>query len=111
MPPIDLLKMTKHATIDRRQRFDLIEKTVGWGYPVITATDKMGRDATATITTTGVIIIRTLENYIITAYIADVKQAEDIFQRATGSRKMPHDLWNVVNYNNNTPYWKAKTAA
>lgn len=111
MPPIDLTKMSAHAILDREVRFDIIEKTVGWGTPVVMAPDKKGRDATATLTDTGVMVIREPDGTIITAWIASVRQAQAVWGRATGNIKMPAALWNVINYNNNTEYWKNKVAA
>lgn len=111
MPPVDFTKMSAHAIVDRKVRFSIIEKTIGWGSPVVVAPDKKGRDATATLTDTGVIIIRDFNNTIISAWIASVKQAQAVYGRATGNIMMPRELWNVVNYNNNTSYWKNKVAA
>ena len=65
MPAIDLTNMTYHAEIDRATRFSIINKTVGFGNPVYIASDKKGRDATATLTDTGVLIVRDLTNKII----------------------------------------------
>ena len=111
MPPIDLTKQTAHAILDREVRFSIIEKTVGWGTPVVIAPDKKGRDATATLTDTGVLIIRQPDGTIITAWVASVAQAQAVWGRATGNLKMPRKLWNVVNYNNNTRYWRNLVAA
>ena len=108
---IDLTKMSAHAIIDRQDRFNMIENSVGWGTEVITALDKKGRDATATLTSTGVMIIRDFEGMIITAWVASVPQAQAVWGRAKGTAKLPRWLWNVVNYNNNTTYWKNLIAA
>ncbi len=108
---IDLTNMSAHVIVDRQARINNIENSIGWGTEIITAPDKKERDATATLTSTGVIIIRSLDGMIITAWIASVKQAQAVWGRATGSIKLPHWLWNVVNYNNNTEYWKNLVAA
>lgn len=110
MLAIDLTNMTYHAEVDRATRFSIINKTVGFGNPVYIASDKKGRDATATLTDTGVLIVRDLTNKIITAYVASVKQAMDVYKRATGNDKMPRKLWATINYNNNTEAWKKMIA-
>lgn len=110
MPPIDLTKMSAHAIVDRKTRFAVIENSIGWGNPVIVAPDKKGRDATATLTDTGVLVIRGSDNMIITAFIATVRQAQAVWNRGNGG-KMPQALWNMINYNNNTDYWKNLVAA
>lgn len=111
MTAIDFNNTTAHVIIDRKARFEMIERTIGWGNPVIVAPDKKERDATATLTDTGVMIIRDFENKIITAWVASVAQAQAVYGRATGSPKLPRRIWLVVNYNNNTPAWNKLVAA
>ena len=111
MKPIDLTVVSNHVVADRQVRFDIINKTVGFGNPVVEAPDKKGRDCTATLTDTGVIVIIDPHGEIVTAWIASVKQAQAVYGRATGSLKMPKQLWNIVNYNNNTELWRQKIAA
>lgn len=108
---IDLTRMSAHVIIDREARINMIENTIGWGTEVITAPDKKQRDATATLTSTGVIVIRGLDGMIITAWVASVPQAISVWIRGKGNNHLPSWLWNVVNYNNNTPYWKNLVAA
>ena len=108
---IDFTKMSAHVIVDREARINMIERTIGWGTEIITAPDKKGRDATATLTSTGVIIIRSFDGMIITAWVASVPQALAVWIRGTGNNHLPSWLWNVVNYNNNTDYWKNKVAA
>ena len=108
---IDLTNMSAHVIVDRQARINNIENSIGWGTEIITAPDKKERDATATLTSTGVIIIRSLDGMIITAWIASVAQAQAVWGRAKGTARLPRWLWNVVNYNNNTEYWKNLVAA
>ena len=108
---IDLTRMSAHIIVDREARISMIERTIGWGTEIITAPDKKERDATATLTSTGVIIIRSLDGMIITAWIASVPQAVSVWIRGAGNNHLPSWLWNVVNYNNNTDYWRNKVAA
>jgi len=111
MKELDLTNVSAHVILDRKTRIDIIEKTVGFGKPFVEAEDLKGRDATATLTTTGVIVIRDLNNMIITAWIASVPQAISVYRRATGKKNLPANLWNMVNYNNNTELWQKKVAA
>jgi len=108
---VDTTCMSAHAIIDRADRIRNIENSVGWGTEIVTAPDKKNRDATATLTSTGVIIIRSLDGMIITAWVASVRQAVAVWGRAKGNATLPRQLWNVVNYNNNTAYWRNLVAA
>ena len=110
MAPIDLSCISAHALNDRKERFDVIEKGLGWGKPIVEAPDAEGRPSTTTLTDTGVIVIRGYDNMIITAYIASPRQARKVYERATGNPNMPRKIWLIVNYLNNTPYWQ-KVAA
>lgn len=105
MKTVDLSNVSAHVVIDRQVRFNIIENTVGWGTPLVEAPDKKEQDATATLTSTGVIIIMSNDGMIITAWIASVRQAVAVYARATGNTKLPRQLWNMVNYNNNTEVW------
>jgi len=91
-----------------------IEKTVGIGNPVYTASDRKGRDCVNILTDTGIMIIQAFDGTVITMWIASLPQALDVFKRATGhkglSNNNPKLFWRI-NYNNNTPLWKAKAAA
>lgn len=108
---IDVTRMSAHVIIDRAARIAHIENSVGWGNAVVIAPDKKERDATATLTSTGVIVIKSLDGIIITAWVASVAQAVSVWSRAKGNTHLPHWLWNVVNYNNNTEYWRNLVAA
>ena len=110
MKPIDLTVRSYHVEVERQDRFDIINKTVGFGIPVVEGPDRKGRDCTATLTSTGVIVIIDPHGVIVTAWIASVKQAVDVYRSATGSDKLPKRLWNMVNYNNNTRLWQAIAA-
>ena len=105
MKIIDLTAVSEHVIVDRQDRFNLINKTVGFGLPVVEAEDKKEQGCTATLTSTGVIVIIDPYGIIVTAWIASVRQAIAVYARATGSAKLPRNLWNIVNYNNNTETW------
>ena len=40
MKQINLSNMSAHAIVDREVRIGIIEKTVGWGFPVAEVPDK-----------------------------------------------------------------------
>ena len=102
---IDYTNMSYHALADRGERFAFIEDTIGWGEPVATAQAERDNTVTETLTNTGVLIVRNEYNTIITAYVARCKQANRVWDNAKKGR-MPRWLVNVINYNNNTEYWK-----
>jgi len=110
MKILDTTILSAHVIVDRSTRIDLIEKTVGWGNPIVEAPDKKGRDCTAILTTTGVIAILDPDGMIVTAWIASVKQAIAVYARATGNPVLPRRLWQVVNYNNDTTEWRKMAA-
>ena len=103
----DLTNMTYHAQVEREDRFSLIENTIGWGRPVVTTQSTTDETAKITLTKTGVIIIQNKDtNSIVTAYVASVSQACRTWEAVKGNKPLPKWLWNRINYNNNTRYWK-----
>lgn len=111
MPPIDLTRMSAHAINDRKNRFEVIENTIGWGQPIAMVPDREDPTATNTLTSTGVLVVRSNDNTIVTAWIANVQQASAIYHKATNGKRMPQLYWDIVNYNNNTEYWRNRVAA
>jgi hypothetical protein len=108
---IDLTRMSYHLTVERADRVRHIENSIGWGTEVISAPCKDIPHVERVLTTTGVMIVRKDDGLLITAWIADVKQAVSVWKTAKGDRPLPHWLWNMVNYNNNTTYWQNLVAA
>ena len=108
---IDLTRMSAHVKIDRADRVRYIENTVGWGTIVVEAPDKNKENVHRALTSTGVMIVKAEDGLMITTWIADVGQAKDVWKKAKGDKPMPKWLWNVVNYNNNTAYWRNLVAA
>lgn len=108
---IDLTRMSAHFIIDRADRIQRIENSIGWGTIVVNAPDRNKENVYRCLTSTGVLIIKDENDFIITAWIADVKQAVSVWKAAKGDRPVPKWLWNVINYNNNTKYWQKKVAA
>ena len=101
MPPIDITNISYHVLNDRKGRIEQI-KAVGMGTPVavVEQIDKQGRKATQTLTSTGVIVIRNMENMIITMYLAEVNQAARIFKANYGNVRLPNYIYNKIVLNN-----------
>ena len=110
--PIDPNNISFHVFQDGMNRYSFIRNSIGFGEPIVVLTEdkKVGGNATTTLTSTGVVVIRNAHNTIITTYIANMKQAKTIYFKATKNTMMPRSLWLAINYNNNTKEWK-KVAA
>lgn len=96
MPPIDTTNVSFHFLNDRKYRLHQIE-AVGWGVPI--ASQRSG-DAIETLTSTGVMVIRSFENTIITAYFAEIDQAIAIFRKTYGKVRLPQDIYDIIIRNN-----------
>lgn len=100
MPPIDLTNMSCHITVDRKARLSQIQ-AIGWGSPIASVEIyREGRIAYKTLTSTGIIIIRSSDNMIITAYIAEVHQAISLFRSCYGRVRLPQDIYDKITLNN-----------
>ena len=104
-------KQTRHFKIERADRIARIEKIAGIGNIIAIAPDRKHQDCFNCLTDTGVMIVRTFDNRMITLWIARVNQAKDVWKRATGYEEMPSDLYWRVHYNNNTNLWREQVAA
>ena len=103
-------KQTKHFKIDRAKRIAQIKKITEIGNIIAIAPDRKHRDCFNCLTDTGVMIIRSYDNTMITLWIASVSQARDVWKRTTGSEEMPSKLYWRVHYNNNTKLWRKMVA-
>jgi hypothetical protein len=101
MPPIDITNISYHVLNDRKGRMEQI-RAVGMGSPiaVVTESDNNNQQITKTLTSTGVIVIRNVENMIITMYLAEVYQAVRIFRTCYGNVRLPDDIYNKITLNN-----------
>jgi len=83
--------LTTHAKRDRMARLEYIIDTVGVGKVMCEATFHDARegydDTVRQLTSTGVIIIKSSRNQVVTAYIATHDQALDVWQKAFGRHK------------------------
>ena len=107
---IDLTRMSAHVIIERANRIRAIENSIGWGTVVAKAPDHNKEGVHRVLTSTGVLIVEAEDGMMITAWVASVSQALDVWVKAKPGKKMWMWLWNVINYNNNTEYWRAKVA-
>ena len=75
------MKISKHFMTERAGRYAYIASTVGVGEVVhtIDRTHISGRQATVSITSTGVILVRDLEGGIITMYLARLTEIAKYF--------------------------------
>ena len=103
--------MSAHVTVDRADRIRNIENSVGWGTIVVKAPDRNSENVNRVLTSTGVLIVQAEDGFMITAWVASVRQAVAVWKKAKGDKPLPKWLWNVINYNNNTDYWKQVIAA
>lgn len=92
---------TEHAWIDHVTRMTLIEEYLGFTNIVVEIIDKRkdGRIARKGLTSSGVIVVRCLnEDKIITAFMAREYQAEEICRKA-GKKCVPPKLMEKVKKN------------
>lgn len=108
---IDLTRMSAHVIIDRADRVRHIENSIGWGTEIARAPDRNAEGVYRVLTSTGVMIVQGEDGFMITAWVASVNQALDVWVKAKPGKKIWSWLWNVINYNNNTEYWRNKVAA
>lgn len=108
---IDLTMMSYHAIVERANRVSNIENSIGWGEIVAEAPDRNDANVRRALTSTGVLLVLGENDFIITAWVAEVRQAAAVWKKANNGARMPRQLWNMVNYNNNTTYWQNLVAA
>lgn len=111
MKQIDLTRLTYHALIERKTRFELIEKTIGFGETICQVRDNQSPDCDIVLTSTGVMGVIKDDNTVITAWVANINQAIATYRTANGNKPMPERLWNYINYNNNTTAWQKMATA
>ena len=108
---IDLTMMSYHTIVERANRVNNIENSIGWGEIVAEAPDRNDANVRRALTSTGVLLVLGENDFIITAWVAEVRQAAAVWKKANNGARMPRQLWNMVNYNNNTTYWQNLVAA
>lgn len=93
--------MTEHARKDRQSRLEYIIDTVGVGKVAVRYQDidEKNRIVIFELTTTGVIIVRNAENMVVTAYIAEMRQAVRVWRCQHGDKKMPAPLYKKITQN------------
>lgn len=92
--------LTAHARFDRMTRIEYIIDTVGIGEVIAECASHNENGGYRRLTSTGVIIVvGNDKRTIITAFIAEPKQAAAIYLEAKKVRKMPDNLYNRVRKN------------
>lgn len=93
-------QLTNHAMYDRKNRLAYIHNTIGFGDIIECQAEQY--DKVLQLTDSGVVLVRSLrtnEQPLITAYIATISEAINIFYSATNNAKMPNYLWKKINRN------------
>ena len=93
--------MTIHAYMDRMDRIEYIIDNIGLGKPICdTYVVRDDLPAHMTLTTTGIMIVRNLDDKIITVYIASMGQAKGVWEAKHGKdKKMPAPLRSKIRDN------------
>lgn len=92
--------LSKHASIERKERLSRIIDTIGLGNEIFSFTEReTGKLRTVSVTDTGVAIIKSKEGIIVTAYPATEAQMIYFYQQATGKRYCPANLVNRARKN------------
>ena len=83
--------LTCHARFDRSERLEYIIDTIGVGKEVCQMFYDVEKPCTKVLTTTGVIIIKSTKNQVITAFIATMGQAQTVWSDAhnNNGKQMP----------------------
>ena len=94
--------MTFHARVERDNRLEFIIDTVGIGEVICETNrpdDSYGKPVKMRLTDTGVIIVTSQENKIITAYIATISEAIGVYREATTRHELPSGLYKKIRQN------------
>ena len=101
MPPIDLTLASAHVYTDRKERLNAVY-AIGVGFPAAIFEEyKDGQKVVVTLTSTGLVVIRSTDNMIITLYIPSVSKAKRFYRIANGKEaRVPQKLIDNVIMNN-----------
>lgn len=90
--------MTYHARYDRADRITAIIDTIGIGEIMFIV--PKNEYSEICLTTTGVVIVRTItERRIITVYVASLQLARALYATKFNMKKLPQTLFNVIRQN------------
>ena len=93
--------LTNHALYDRKNRLTYIQNTIGFG-DVILAEKVESDQRVMQLTDTGVMLVRSLrdpDRPLITAYIAGLVQAVEVYQAYTDKYDLPKYLRKKIDRN------------
>ena len=85
--------LTYHAAIERKERFDFIREHFGFTNVVM---EGMRDGKIYAITSSGVLLVKTLDGAIITAYPVSIKVATFISRDMLGKRQVPPKLYKKI---------------
>lgn len=92
--------LTAHARFDRMTRIEYIIDTIGIGEVIAECAIHDERGGYRRLTSTGVIIVVANDKHtIITAFIAEPRQAAAVYLEDKKVRKMPDNLYNRIRKN------------
>lgn len=89
------MKMSKHTKVDRLDRMVFIATTIEFGN-ILFREEK--ETTVECLTDTGIILVkaRSDEDFLITAYIADINKATALFRNSTKQERLPQALYTKV---------------
>ena len=98
---ITCTNMTNHAQNDRKDRITYIQNTIGFGYAIIAEEVQTG-GTVRQLTDSGVVLVRSLtkpDQPLVTAFVANMVQAIEIYRTATNKYDLPKYLKKMVQRN------------
>lgn len=103
------MKLTYHASVERRNRIEYIKENIGFGHSLAVTyyrsiNRKRETPSKTVLTDTGIILIYAIDtNELITAYIASVKEGTAIYKKYFNVSRCPSWFMNVLHDNE---YWE-----
>lgn len=87
------MKLSYHAAVERKDRLEMLEELFGFTRVVMEGVYKRKKYC---ITSSGILILKTLNDIVITAYPADLKIAIFISREILGKKQMSPKLYNRI---------------
>lgn len=92
-----IFRMTPHARQDRIERLKYIVTEIGLGEKIVCSNSRNEGTRKEIMTDTGVLLVLSNENLVITAYVVNISQAIAIWREFSNSSvKMPSELYNTI---------------
>lgn len=90
-----MYKLSPHASRERLERMMFLNMNIGIGKEICSIPSLRG-DRTEILTDTGLILVLTNNNLMITAYVATMPKATVIWRTKHGNKKMPNCLYETI---------------